>query len=187
MGGDPHGLTAKEIGKRMKTRGLGRLRWYCQVCQKQCGDELGFARHGASKSHTERILEVADRVDAAQDAFSTQFADGMTELLRTRYNGRRVALNQVYQDYIADRHHIHMNATRWVTLADFAAWLGREAICHVDQTERGWWVRYIDRSADAVRKRDLLARRERLVRTQEQQEAQQLSEALARAAAAEAA
>jgi hypothetical protein len=30
--------------------GLGRLVWYCQVCQKQCRDENGFKMHSQSES-----------------------------------------------------------------------------------------------------------------------------------------
>lgn len=30
--------------------GLGRLKWYCQVCQKQCRDENGFKMHSQSES-----------------------------------------------------------------------------------------------------------------------------------------
>ncbi len=37
-----HGwLTPKAIGNRIKAKGLQKLRWYCQMCQKQCRDEVG--------------------------------------------------------------------------------------------------------------------------------------------------
>ena len=36
-----HGfLTPKAISNRIKAKGLQKLRWYCQVCQKQCRDEV---------------------------------------------------------------------------------------------------------------------------------------------------
>ena len=31
-----------------------------------------------------------------------------------------------------DRHHIHMNATRWLTLSEFTEWLGKEGYAEVD-------------------------------------------------------
>ena len=42
-------LTPKAIGNRIKAKGLQKLRWYCQMCQKQCRDENGFKvrRRGA--------------------------------------------------------------------------------------------------------------------------------------------
>lgn len=31
----------------------------------------------------------------------------------------------VYNEYITDRHHVHMNATRWLTLTEFVKYLGK--------------------------------------------------------------
>lgn len=53
---------------------------------------------------------------------------------------KRVHANQVYQEYIADKLHLHMNATRWLTLTSFVKWLGREGHCTVDETEKGWFI-----------------------------------------------
>lgn len=33
-------LTPKAISNRIKSKGLQKLRWYCQMCQKQCRDEV---------------------------------------------------------------------------------------------------------------------------------------------------
>ena len=33
-------LSPKAIGNRIKSKGLQKLRWYCQMCQKQCRDEV---------------------------------------------------------------------------------------------------------------------------------------------------
>ena len=30
----------------------------------------------------------------------------------------------VYNEYIADRHHVHMNSTKWLTLSEFVQHLG---------------------------------------------------------------
>ena len=31
-------LTPKAIGNRIKAKGLQKLRWYCEMCQKQCNN-----------------------------------------------------------------------------------------------------------------------------------------------------
>jgi hypothetical protein len=36
----PGFLTPKAIANRIKSKGLQKLRWYCQMCQKQCRDEV---------------------------------------------------------------------------------------------------------------------------------------------------
>ena len=38
----------------------------------------------------------------------------------------RVSAKNVYNEYIQDRHHIHMNSTKWLTLTEFVKYLGRE-------------------------------------------------------------
>ena len=49
----------------------------------------------------------------------------------------------VYNEYIADRHHIHMNATNFLTLTDFVKHLGKEGLCRVDETPKGWFISLI--------------------------------------------
>lgn len=60
--------------------------------------------------------------------------------------------NQVYQEYIQDKHHLHMNSTRWVTLTEFIKHLGRTGVGRVDETEKGWFIAWIDNSPKALAK-----------------------------------
>ena len=43
--------SSKWLGIKMKSKGLQKLRWYCQMCQKQCRDQNGFKCHISSESH----------------------------------------------------------------------------------------------------------------------------------------
>ncbi len=43
--------------------GLGRLRWYCQVCEKQCRDENGFKMHAQSETWVLFAAGAQDRAD----------------------------------------------------------------------------------------------------------------------------
>ena len=45
----------KGVSNRMKSKGLQKLRWYCQLCEKQCRDENGFKCHCSSESHIRRV------------------------------------------------------------------------------------------------------------------------------------
>lgn len=45
-----------------------------------------------------------------------------------------------------------MNATRWVTLTEFVKHLGRSGIARVDETEKGWFLAWIDNSPKALAK-----------------------------------
>lgn len=69
-----------------------------------------------------------------------------------RFGTKRVHANRVYQEYIQDKHHLHMNATRWVTLSEFVKHLGRTGVARVDETEKGWFIAWIDNSPKALAK-----------------------------------
>lgn len=156
--------TPKYIANKIKAKGLQKLRWYCQMCQKQCRDENGFKCHTMSESHQRQLLLFADNQNTYLNQFSKEFCDGYLELLRRQFGTKRVHANRVYQEYISDRHHLHMNATQWETLTDFVKWLGREGKCVVDETEKGWFVTYIDRDPETIRLQEAIAKKEKMDR-----------------------
>lgn len=60
-----HGfLTPKAIGNRIKAKGLSKLRWYCEMCQKQCRDENGFKCHQTSEGHLRQMRIFAENPEA---------------------------------------------------------------------------------------------------------------------------
>ena len=66
-----HGfLTPKAISNRIKAKGLQKLRWFCQMCEKQCRDENGFKCHLTSESHQRQLLLVAENPFKYTDQFS---------------------------------------------------------------------------------------------------------------------
>ncbi|CAG9789795.1 unnamed protein product [Diatraea saccharalis] len=162
MGGKAEKGTPKYIANKIKAKGLQKLRWYCQMCQKQCRDENGFKCHTMSESHQRQLLLFADNANKYIDDFSKEFADGYLELLRRQFGTKRVNANKVYQEYISHRDHLHMNATQWETLTEFVKWLGREGKCVVDETEKGWFVAYIDRDPAAVAAMEAKAKKEKM-------------------------
>ena len=54
-----------------------------------------------------------------------------------------------------------MNATRWVTLTEFAHHLGKAGLCEVKDTEEGLSLRYIDRDPQREAKQAAIRERER--------------------------
>lgn len=160
--------TPKYIANKMKAKGLQKLRWYCQMCQKQCRDENGFKCHTMSESHQRQLLLFADNQRKYMDEFSYEFQKGYLEILRRQYGTKRVLANRVYQDYIADRHHLHMNATKWLSLTGFVKWLGRSGKCVVDETEKGWFITYIDRDPETLAKKERKEKKLRMDRDDEE-------------------
>lgn len=154
-------LTPKAIANRIKAKGLQKLRWYCQMCQKQCRDENGFKCHCMSESHQRQLLLASENPNQFLSYFSDEFKTDFLELLRRRFGTKRVHNNIVYNEYISHREHVHMNATQWETLTDFTKWLGREGFCKVDETPKGWYVQYIDRDPETIRRQEELERKKK--------------------------
>lgn len=84
--------------------------------------------------------------------FSRQFQFEFVTLLRTRHQTNRVRANAVYNEYIQDKHHVHMNATRWVTLSGFIMTIGKAGIVKVDEDEKGLWIVWVDSSPKTLAK-----------------------------------
>jgi DNA/RNA-binding protein KIN17 len=114
--------------------------------------------------------------------FSGQFQGEFVALLSRRFGTKRVRANQVYQEYISDKQHLHMNSTRWVTLTEFVKYLGRSGIARVDETEKGWFIAWIDNSPKALAKAEASLKKERATTSDEQRERQLIAEQIERAA-----
>lgn len=173
-------LSPKAISNRIKAKGLQKLRWYCQMCQKQCRDENGFKCHCMSESHQRQLLLASENPTKFMDYFSDEFKSDFVELLRRRFGTKRVHNNIVYNEYISDREHVHMNSTQWETLTDFTKWLGREGFCKVDETPKGWYIQYIDRDPETIRRQEEQARKKKQELDDEERSARFIEEQVRR-------
>jgi hypothetical protein len=68
----------------MKSKGLQKLRWYCQVCEKQCRDENGFKCHMQSEGHLRQMLVVGESAGRHIHDYSMQFQHDFVQLLSRR-------------------------------------------------------------------------------------------------------
>ncbi|CAE6490219.1 unnamed protein product [Rhizoctonia solani] len=154
--------TPKYLANAMKSKGLQRLLWVRLRVDAQ-------------------MLVVGENAGRHISDFSGQFQSEFVTLLSRRFGTKRVRANQVYQEYIQDKHHLHMNATRWVTLAGFCKHLGRAGIAHVDETEKGWFIAWIDNTPKALAKADAARKKERATTSDEQRERNLIAEQIERA------
>jgi DNA/RNA-binding protein KIN17 len=63
----------KGVSNRLKSKGLQKLRWYCQLCEKQCRDENGFKCHCLSESHIRRVHNFGTNQQSTVAEFSRAF------------------------------------------------------------------------------------------------------------------
>jgi DNA/RNA-binding protein KIN17 len=154
-------MNAKQIAKKIKAKGLGRLKWYCQMCQKQCRDENGFKCHTRGESHLRQMELVSQNPSHYLDQLSNQFEESFLKLLSRRFNTTSVAANKVYNEYIQDKEHSHMNATKWETLSGFIQYLGRTGKVKVEESDKGLYITWIDRNPEAMARAEKNAKRNR--------------------------
>eukprot|EP00102_Acyrthosiphon_pisum_P005777 XP_001950906.1 PREDICTED: DNA/RNA-binding protein KIN17 [Acyrthosiphon pisum] len=162
--------TPKYIANKIKSKGLQKLRWFCQMCNKQCRDENGFKCHTMSESHQRQLLLFADNAGRYLSEFSYEFSKGFLYLLKRQFGTKRVKANKVYQEYISDRTHLHMNATQWTTLTGFVKWLGKTGKCVVDETDEGWFITYIDRDPATIELEEKMRRKEKAEKDDKERE-----------------
>lgn len=147
--------STKHLANKMKSKGLQRLRWWCEICQKQCRDANGFKCHVQSESHVRQMQVVGENPQKYIQNFSNDFQRDFIALLRTSHGEKFIGVNRFYNEYIRDKEHVHMNATKWSSLTEFAKHLGREGIVTVKEDEKdGLCIAWRDTSAAAIKRRE---------------------------------
>lgn len=150
--------TAKHQSKQLKASGLQKLKFFCQLCEKQCRDSNGFKNHLNSPSHKGRIqgLSESGKGKSVVAAYSSDFQRDFLRLLKINHGTKKVNANRFYQEYILnDKQHVHMNSTRWSSLTSFVKHLGQSGLVRVEKDEalmgeEGFEleIRYVDQSAE---------------------------------------
>jgi len=103
----------------------------------------------------------ADNPGRVLSEFSGLFLKGFLDTLSHRHGTKRVLANTVYQEYISDKDHVHMNSTAWSSLSGLCKFLGREGKCVVDETEKGWYIQYIDKDPKLIAKQAQMEARQK--------------------------
>lgn len=144
-------------------------------------DENGFKCHTQSESHVRQMLLIGEDSRKHISDYSQQFQRDFLQLLRTAHGEKKININHFYQEYISNKEHVHMNATRWPSLTEFAKWLGREGICRVEEGDKGLEVAWVDNSPEALRRQDAIRKKERQDRGDEEREQKLIREQVERA------
>ncbi|CCC70925.1 hypothetical protein NCAS_0G00380 [Naumovozyma castellii] len=150
--------TAKFLSKQMKAKGLQKLKFYCQVCHKQCRDENGFRSHIKAPSHLQKISQIT-----AEDInnYTTEFERNFLRLLKLNHGEKKIEANKFYNEFIQDKEHIHMNSTNFTSLSKFIQYLSRNGKIRIyglenlddtdDNVDLGQlMISYIDNSSETI-------------------------------------
>ena len=176
--------TPKDIANRAKAEGLQKLKVYCQICEKQCRDANGFKCHCTSEAHLRQMEIFGMNQGKFIGSYSEEFKRAFLNMMATSHRNSRVSANIVYNEYIAHKEHIHMNATRWTTLTEFIKHLGREGICEVDETPKGWFLTYRPEDKEEKMRQAMKAKRKVAEEEEDDRNARLIREQIERANAA---
>lgn len=145
------------IKKIWNIRGKDKLKFYCQMCEKQCRDAKGFKCHCDSPSHNKMMELYLQHEDEFVEKFSKEFQKSFLECLKRHFGSKKVLASIAYNELINDNaNHIHLNSTRWETLEDFISQLGKSSICLVEDSPKGLMVQFIERDQNILRKQQEL-------------------------------
>lgn len=106
------------------------------------------------------MLAVGENPRSKIEQYSREFLSDFVRLLRSSHGEKQINANRFYQEYIANKEHIHMTATRWASLSELVRYLGSVGTVKVEETEKdGLCISYIDNSPDAIERREYLKKR----------------------------
>ena len=120
-----------------KQKGLGKLKFYCQLCSKQCRDANGLKNHSDSDSHKAKQKLFESDPDKFISEFSEQFEAYFIDVFRDISRNDWYAAAEVYKEVVRDPDHVHLNATRWKDLTEFLNHLTEQGIVRKRPRERG--------------------------------------------------
>ena len=138
------------------------------MCQKQCRDANGFKCHITSESHQRQLLLFGENPGRFLHGYSRDFQKDFNAILRRQYNQKRVLANVVYQQYISDKNHVHMNATCWVTLTSYVKHLGRTGMCEIEESEKGWYITWVLKDPEEELREKKAAKKEKMAKDDEE-------------------
>ena len=174
-------MSPKDIANRIKAKGLTKLQFYCQMCGKACRDANGFKCHLTSESHKRQMEIFGQAPHKVIQNFTEEFESTFLEHLRRCHPFSRISANVVYNEYIQDRNHVHMNSTKWLTLTEFVKYLGKEGKCKVEDTPKGWFITLIQKDPFVELGEKKRAKKERAEREDEERHQRALEKQIERA------
>jgi DNA/RNA-binding protein KIN17 len=115
------------------------------------------------------------------EGYTEEFETTFLEHMKRSHRFSRVAATVVYNEYINDRNHVHMNSTEWATLTEFVKYLGRTGKCKVEETPKGWFITYIDRDSETLFKEKMKNKRVKADLVDEEKQEKEIQKQIERA------
>ena len=93
------------------------------MCAKQCRDANGFKCHCTGEAHLRQMEIFGHNQGRFISGYSEEFQKDFLNLMATSHRNSRVCASIIYNEYIGNKSHVHMNSTKWTTLTEFVKYL----------------------------------------------------------------
>ena len=108
---------------------LGKHKFYCEMCRKQCKDENAFQQHKRSGFHIQNMVDFNEDPRFFIERFSKEVQEKFIEGFKIKYGfSGFIPANKAYNEYIRDPYHTHLNSTKWASLTEFVLDLEQQGI-----------------------------------------------------------
>ncbi|KAJ3119490.1 DNA/RNA-binding protein kin17 [Physocladia obscura] len=113
--------------------------------------------------------------------FSSQFKADFMKILSLSHGSKRVHANVVYQEYIANKDHVHMNSTCWNSLNGFIRTMASQGRLILEETEKGPFITWVDDRPETLARAQAIANKEKMEKSEDERNTKLLSEQIERA------
>jgi hypothetical protein len=141
---------------------LFKLKFFCQICNKQLQDKDGFKCHLNSNYHKQNLEIVADNPKFYISSYSKEFETGYMDILKRNYSVNWVSANKIYQEYISDKYATHMNATKWNSLTGFINYLESIGKILVKEDDKEIKIKYIDNTPKGIYEKNIIEKKKKV-------------------------
>lgn len=147
---------------------LSKLKYFCQICSKQCRDANGYKCHMPSETHKKQFALYVQNSNELIPQLSEQFQE---RFLIELEDGRAswLVANEVYSGIVRDPDHVHLKSTKWATLTDFLRDIESQGLVGLRPDPRKpstFEILFIDKDQDESRLEEEIENRKRKTRSE---------------------
>ncbi|KAM3133734.1 hypothetical protein pb186bvf_014143 [Paramecium bursaria] len=159
-------MYSQTYGKQKASKNA-KLKFYCQMCRKQCLDDDGFRCHTSSDHHMSMMRKYHENPEYYMELFSQDFQTAFLTVLKDKFKFAKVSGNEVYTELIKNVDHVHLNGTKWTLLNEFLYDIGQQGIVKYEKiNDHDGYVQMIDKSLAAIKKKKELDKKNKATKKQ---------------------
>jgi hypothetical protein len=165
-------MSSRRPGGFKTFKGQGKMKYFCQMCSKQCKDANGFKCHQTTEGHRAQMKLFLEDPQKYIEEFSDSFEEAFLIELGEASDDWRVA-SELLSTVMRGPDNVRLNATKWKTLSDFLQYIESEGLVELKpdpDRPTGYMVRRLDPGREERIAKAMAEEKRKLEREQERTE-----------------